>query len=205
MHKYDTDSLMDGGYITISYDEGISWINIIDDTCWYFDICPPDESSNLYHHEDTLFNGESGFSGNSGGWVKTGLAWYIMPVFETMDAPEDTIILRFNFVSVSITSDKEGWMIDHIKLYAIDLGGGADDPIHENREILLYPNPCRDYININGMNAGTDFQIFTPMGHVIMEGSIDSDRINVEDLPPGPYILQLKTRTQKTTRKIIKL
>lgn len=96
-------------------------------------------------------------------------------------------------------------MIDHIKLYAIDLGGGANEFSGEYQQIFLYPNPCRDYINIEGMKAPTDFQIFDPMGHIIMEGSIDSDQINVEGLPSGPYILELKTKTQKYTRKIIKL
>ena len=31
-HKYDTDSLLDGCYIEISYDKGENWVNIINDT-----------------------------------------------------------------------------------------------------------------------------------------------------------------------------
>ena len=34
-HKFDTDTLTDGGYIDVSYDSGESWVSIIHDTTMY--------------------------------------------------------------------------------------------------------------------------------------------------------------------------
>ena len=204
MHKYDTDTLKDGGFITVSYDKGETWINIIKDSCYFFDNCPPGESPNLYNENDSLFNGEFGFSGHSGGWVKTGLAWFWYPVYQTVELFSDTMILRFNFISDSIQTEKEGWMIDHIKLYAIDLGGGNDDLGHYDPLISLYPNPCTQYISITGVENLTGFKIFDQNGTKAMEGSVESARINVEELQDGIYILEFKIDKQIFTGKFIK-
>ena len=67
-HKFDTDSLHDGGYLTISYDNGKTWTNIIEDQMsWCSN--PQMENENLYSESDVLFNGEMGFSGHSNGWI----------------------------------------------------------------------------------------------------------------------------------------
>jgi len=39
-HKFDTDTLKDGGYITVSYDMGETWANIIDDVSTWTEITP---------------------------------------------------------------------------------------------------------------------------------------------------------------------
>src|SRR4030042_4039316 len=58
-HKFDTDTLTDGGFISVSCDRGKTWMNIIND-----DICmgigPMSTGKNLYYRNDTLFNGEPG-------------------------------------------------------------------------------------------------------------------------------------------------
>lgn len=71
MHKFVTDTMLDGGYITISYDKGLSWENIIDDSEWHYQENPHQpwgfSNINIYSDTDTLFNGEKGYSGRSNG------------------------------------------------------------------------------------------------------------------------------------------
>ena len=146
-HKFDTNSLYDGGYLTISYDKGKTWTNIIEDlNSWCSK--PQLENENLYSESDTLFNGEKGFSGNSKGWISTWFAWYECLVKSTYADVSDTMILRFNFISDEINTNKEGWLIDDIRLYSVELGGAINES--DNDELIkIYPNPVNSNIIID--------------------------------------------------------
>ena len=154
-HKFDTNFHKDGGYITISYDNKQTWVNIINDTSPLFQTSPGYDyffGSNendpymegLYTTSDTLFNGEYGFSGNSGDWMTTRFGWYTIPVKSQMEF--DTLYVRFNFISDSasggLDTGHEGWMIDDIRLYSIDMGDGVKD--EKNLEFTILPNPVRE-------------------------------------------------------------
>jgi len=148
-HKYDTDSLKDGGFITVSWDKGITWANVIHDTNYVHYVHPPmsfyGQIPNLYTETDTLTDGNIGFSGNSHGWIKTILGWHAIPV--KIVEPADTMIIRFNFISDSIQNNKAGWMIDDIRLYSVDLGGGVHDYEVDNL-VKISPNPYSDKTEI---------------------------------------------------------
>ena len=138
---------MDGGYISVSYDYGETWYNIINDESWNYEIYPNSwdgANINLYNEDDVLYNGENGFSGNSEDWITTEFGWYYMPVnppgFTTM--LEDTTIIRFNFISDSVETNKEGWMIDHIRLISYLLMGSVDD--YQKVDFSISPNPIRE-------------------------------------------------------------
>ena len=92
---------------------------------------------------DELFNGEWGFSGKSNEWITTTFAWYIMPVKNIKEPPNDTIIIRFNFISDSIQNNKEGWMIDNIRLYSVDFGSGIENSKNTNTISKIIPNPFK--------------------------------------------------------------
>ncbi len=153
-HKFDTDSLKDGGYITVSYDNGITWSNIIHDNV-FGEMNPQGESGNLYTDDDLLFNGEEGFSGRSDDWITTWFAWYHLLAKKSINAEiGDTMILRFNFVSDSIQTNKEGWLIDDIRLFSVDLGGGIENQQWKT-DINIYPNPVNSSTIIDLKNPIT--------------------------------------------------
>jgi len=172
-HKYDTDRFRDGGYITVSHDGGQTWLNIVNDTfynmhCW---LLKPgfgsrdNDFSNLYTENDTLCNGEYGYSGSSDGWINTWFSWHCIPVTRKEDNDninrrlfeEDTMILRFNFISDSTDSGKDGWMIDDILLFAGDIGSGVDDQIIQNFKI--FPNPVTNDISLSFDKYQNDIDI----------------------------------------------
>jgi hypothetical protein len=147
-HKYDTDTLEDGGFVSVSYDKGETFMNIIHDNTGNFSVSPYDEwgsTENLYTLSDTLFNDEPGFSGNSQGWITTKFSWFNFVVKNNLMI-EDTIIIRFNFISNGIDNFKEGWMIDNIRLYSVDLGDGIENI--ETDIIKIYPNPLENEAQI---------------------------------------------------------
>ncbi len=189
-HKFDTDALKDGGYISVSYDGGDTWMNIIHDN---FGWLPPWQTQDLYSESDTLFNGEPGFSGRSSGWVTTVFWKHVMLVKNTNNVG-DTMIIRFNFISDSTQSDKEGWMIDDIRLYSMDIGGGL-----ENNEIFkslnIYPDPVSTFMSIElDKECRTiDIEIIDPNGKLIQQNQYhDADNITLRcaGLNDGVYFIR---------------
>lgn len=197
-HKFDTDSLKDGGFITVSYDEGQTWTNIINDSSGFWDITPSNNGLsglNLYTESDTLFNGEFGFSGISNDWITTWFAWFIIPSISNMDFIGDTMIVRFNFISDNIESDKEGWMIDDIKLYSVDLGGGIDDK--KELEFRFSPNPMseKSIIELNDYHE-LELTVFDIHGRILKRNTyLDNQSIIIkrEKLNSGIYFVKIRT------------
>lgn len=198
-HKYDTDTLMDGGYITVSYDYGLTWMNIIEDNSWNYDAIPyPGEPTglNLYGEEDALFNGEKGFSGNSGSWVTTEFGWHFYPVsppgLTTM--LEDTTIIRFNFVSDSLNNNKEGWLIDHIRLIEYTLMGSVNDL--RKIDFGIFPNPVQDqlHLTISDNTQLKSYSIYSISGVQIINCDLSEGEaytIDVSELKNGMYLLEV--------------
>lgn len=66
----------------------------------------------------------------------------------------------------------------------------------ENDELGIYPNPTNGPLNFKAMGANAQFSIFDLMGKEVKTGTTNGS-INVAELIPGPYILQL-TANEKT-------
>jgi len=196
-HKYDTDTLRDGGYISVSYDNGGTWVNIIDDLNTYWPVTPAwsDDNWNLYTHQDTLFNGEFGFSGRSDGWVTMVFSWHYIPLKRSEIVPGDTMILRFHFVSDSLETQKEGWMIDDIKLYAGYIGSGINH--FKSLDFNIWPNPMAARCTIESSFLGNiELSILDVSGRQLrLENYNNAKIVNLErqNLPAGIYFVKLKT------------
>jgi len=208
-HKYDSDTLKDGGYITVSWDKGLSWMNIIKDTVYMWETPEWNEFTfNLYSENDTLFNGEYGFSGSSNGWKKTGIAWFTQPV--KLDFPPDTMIIRFNFISDSINDNKEGWMIDNIRLYGIELMGEINNVSINNNFVKIAPNPFNTNtdISFDKQYNNIKIDIYDIQGKLMeTQNYIKTNRIkfNRNNLKNGLYFLKftLDKNITKTAKIII--
>lgn len=200
-HKYHTDTLLDGGYITVSYDYGQTWMNIIEDTV-YEEMTPRDVNENLYTTDNILFNGEYGFSGNSGGWITTMFAWHYIPVDNPV-YPGDTMFIGFNFISDSLETFKDGWMIDNIVLYAEDLGGSVREM--NRKDMQLYPNPARDrvFIKYGNMPFESKVRIYDLLGRAVIESKIIDNYIDISNLKNGIYILSILTEEGVLRKKFL--
>ena len=179
-------------------------MNIIKDTV-YWGITPTAINLNLYSLSDTLYNGEYGFSGRSNDWITTWFTWNIPPVKSRMDYIGDTMIIRFNFVSDSIENNREGWMIDNIKLYSVDLGSGVDDikPL----EFKVSPNPMNETTTIELDDySEIELSILDMQGRIVKHKKYINNQaivINKDKLNSGIYFV--KIRTDKNLAGIRKL
>jgi hypothetical protein len=198
-HKYETDTLIDGGFITVSYDTGQTWINVVDEYIPSGDFF----SDNSYTHNDTLQNGNFGFSGTSD-WKTTALQWIWM--YPVKQQPVDTFIIRYNFISDSIQTNKDGWIIDNIIIGYADLGSSIDElPNYIN--VKLFPNITSDYFNyrvennehiesmvISNINGAIVLTIENPKS----EGGID-----VSNLSSGNYFVKFSTKEKTLVKRLV--
>lgn len=202
-HKYDTDTLRDGGIIAVSWDNKETWLNIRYDTVATALVTPGRNygwqyygNTNLYDTSAKLFNGQPGFSGNSGSWIHSCMAWYDIPVKNPLTLPGDTMYLRFNFVSDNMQQDHEGWMIDQIRLFNIDLGSGIKEYMSGETHSYFYPNPVSDQATfiMNKTYRNVYYELTDCKGSVLLKkdlGSCDEFIFDRKDLADGIYFMRL--------------
>lgn len=193
-HKYNTDTLRDGGSISVSYDKGVTWRNVIKDAN-HSDINPSWENDSLYNEEDTLFNGEFGFSGTSDGWITSNFGWVYFAVKST-EYYLDTMLVRFNFYSDNLDNQKDGWMIDNIKFYRVDMGSPIKEFHYGNSAFRVYPNPVEDFITVEFEETfkHIELQLIGLNGQVLLvKEYFNLSRLQMDvDLPGGIYLLVCK-------------
>jgi hypothetical protein len=108
----------------------------------------------------------------------------------------DTVLFRFNFVSDSIQTNKDGWMIDDIRLLGEFYSG-----INEKQTMTLaaFPNPCNNNINFSTALIGDNKQlrIFASDGTLVYQCKLTSNQYFQYDssaLPDGIYMASLSAR-----------
>ena len=201
-HKFDTDTLKDGGFVTVSFDHGQTWRNAIDEIYYqwhYYDAYPGDGwyNENVYSKSDTLFDNNYGYSGNSGGWIATTLAWHYIPVKKYASADPNQQIVRFNFISDSIDTNKEGWLIDDITIYSLDLGSYTN-PIGLNSKFSVFPNPMQDYTAIESENQISCISVYNSNGQIVKVLNPNSNHIlfHRDGLSEGTYIIKVESNNR---------
>ena len=183
-HSMDSDSLLDGGIIEVSRDYGATWTNVIDDQTNMLFL-----SNELYTNSDTLFTGENGFSGT---FVDryTEIEWVWM--FPIKEFPTDTMYYRFRFISDTVDSAKEGWMISDISFSFVDLGSGIDELALFDFSIA--PNPSNGWIEINSSFELEKAILRDLTGNIVRSEMLENKKVlNYSGLSKGNYFLQLQS------------
>jgi len=181
-HKYDTDTLTDGGIIEVSYDNQVTWENILNDDHNLF--------KNLIGvYSDTIKGGEFGFSGKSNGWQYVEIYWlWLMKTKQTSIYP----IVRFRFVSDEINTNKDGWMIDDIVFRCYDVIGNVNKPINES--IKAFPNPTNGLVKFSLPDNGSNniqIEVYNYDGRLVLSKSILNNQIDISNLNKGFYTYKI--------------
>jgi len=204
-HKICSDSLLDGGYITYSCDMGETWLNIIEEeSCHFWENHPGSswwdgEYRNLYSFNDTLFNGEPGFSGCMEDWEEVILDFHYLPISPPKAELADTMIVRFNFISDSIDIPFDGWMIDDFQFFDATLPGNTD--FLTKALFSLYPNPSNKdlHVVLEQFYPELEVVLFDYSGSEILTKSHPGEEIlqlSVDHIPDGLYFLHITSKSQ---------
>jgi hypothetical protein len=200
----DTEEGKDGMYVEVSYDGGMSFVNIVHDTLpgYLQGSYTPWLSQVLYSETDTLYNGEPGFSGSQN--LYTEITWQDYCVHpESQNSQhtqlQDSMIVRFNFISDSISTQHEGVQINDFYMEVV-LCFGLDE--NGTNAFLLRKNPTSDYIqleNIDHLYAKLDYEVLDLQGKQMMNGhffSAELNQIDISTLEKGMYLLYIKSQDQ---------
>lgn len=74
----------------------------------------------------------------------------------------------------------------------------------EKSKVLIYPNPAKDYLNIQSENEITELGIIDITGKIVYSQKTVTGNINIEKLEKGIYILKITSNNQTYSYKLIK-
>lgn len=197
-YKLDSDPGKDGGFISVSYDYGATWTNVLNDTIYDEVLLGGINYLDLYNEQDTLFNGEYGISGSVSEWAYSYSYWHELRVKGIQEMP-DSILVRFNFISDDVNTNREGWMIDDLRLFAVDL---ADDVKKTDHLIVrAFPNPSTDYITVelDKQYADVKLELTTLNGRILQEymySNTQKIQLQRRGIPTGVYMLNIITNDE---------
>lgn len=74
----------------------------------------------------------------------------------------------------------------------------------DNSNIIIYPNPVKDVLNIQSKHEIVKAEIYDTTGRILNSASVKGNSINVSELTKGNYIIKLSTKDKSFTQKFIK-
>lgn len=180
----NTDTLKDFGKIEMSFDDGITWINIIEDTTY---------NCFLWSFKPTL-------TGNSNTWQ------YFEAYFTDLGSVfnlefDDPILYKFSFFSDSIFDNKDGIMYDEICF------SGFIEGISETHftpiKSTVFPNPSIDKVTIefeNPLSDAFEVSVYNIKSVPVIKKENVTDNfylINTKELKPGTFIYKITNLKDK--------
>ena len=139
MYKMDCDSLHDFGIIEISIDHGQTWHNLLSDTV---------VSNSDWYTQKPIFTGR----------IKEWTEFLTYPLSNFGNYYlYDTLLTRFTFISDSMQTNRDGWILDDIKIVVHT--EGIPEFVKQNN-IVVYPNPTKESLFVKFINLDKiDFSI----------------------------------------------
>jgi hypothetical protein len=184
-HRYNSDSLADGGIVEVSNDGGASWTNVINAPGYWF--------TNFYTNTNTITSNSNkpGFTGNSG-WVKSTIHFPVAMNY---------VRFKFTFTSDNTNTNKDGWIIDSFDFTCI--GTGIKE-INANSPIHIFPNPTSNFIFIRSDNS---VQFRTAIiKDIVGKTILTTDRTNIDlsQFKSGLYFIEVTTDKEKYLARIVR-
>lgn len=197
-HKFDTDSLTDGGYVRVSCDEGQTWhiagtdeMNNIGCSSWVT------QYANYPNLTTTIQDTIPAFTGSSD-WAWSAIQFADITIFQenptSKTSSGDSIYFQFVFESDELDSGKDGWMIRNVVNATADVIAGINDS-DPSEELVYYPNPTTDRIQVKlGATAnGVTINAYNALGELVQ-----TEKQNIIDVleytmprSKGVYLIQL--------------
>lgn len=184
--QLDGDST-DFGIIEMSVDTGKTWINLLtDDVAYGFVWQSP----------------KPALKGSTSGWqtFELHLDHWVSFVDPDPNLP-DTTLFRFTYITDSVSTPRDGWIIDDI--YMMDWFQGIEE--FNNPDLIsIFPNPAKDKLTIQKeiSRGDANVQILNASGQVIYNSSpFTEESINTTELEEGFYLLKYSDSEEFAIKK----
>lgn len=194
-YQIDTDTLSDYGILEFSPDNGTTWINLINDTIY--------RELNCYWWWPEI----PVFTGKSEGWEHFNVWLAGFGSYFDIGSLYDTVIYRFSFISDSLQTMKDGWMLDD--LYFEDWAEVINSKTIQSFESNVFPTPASESIFISYTNNSKlvcNLFIYDINGALLLSRNSTDDiiEINISSFIPGTYFYRLTLLNEMSIGKIIK-
>jgi hypothetical protein len=189
-YKINSDTLTDYGKIEFSPDNGMTWINAYTDSVYFA----------------SYENPKPALSGKSNGWQNLYVRFWDQNHHYNFSYG-DTVLWKFTFISDSIQTNKDGWMLDNIDVN--DWYEGIQELFPETIHTYAFPNPATDHSTIlfdNKNNSVASLVVFDALNRTIMKRSEikgSETIIDVSNFPPGVYFYKIYNEQIQGNGKII--
>ena len=200
MQNYEFDSLVSGGYISVSYDKGVSWKNVV-----YDDSTGSMAMLNLlYDSTSAKINAQPILTGSgvsleghpsSVGKFFSCTIWDAVWVYD--------IWVKFTYINTGKNNPHAGWMIDYF-YFSIDSWCEYiynDIGKVEITEIGIYPNPAKKQVVFNypeTSDTPLTLEVYDLIGHKVFQRTGicgTTETVGISHLPNGSYLYHLYNNT----------
>jgi len=196
--KLDLDTGLDGALVEYSLDSGATWKNVFNNPQVYsfygFQLA----------NRDTLPDGTFCFSGRDTVWRDIWLCFDYSFIYT-----HDTVAIRFTLRTDSVSTGKEGWMIDNLFMAPTLVHTVKGGP-SAGKYLSVYPTPTtgRVFIEAEKRNAFHIIQrmeLRTAGGQVVQRWGQAPTKyyIDIDAHPPGQYYLTVQTNVATETVPIV--
>lgn len=195
--KLDMDHGEDWAIVEFKADQDSVWQNAFDNPYVY----------NFYGFDslnvDTMPNGEMAFTGTDSSWSDI---WFC---FSNSYIGYGTGILsaRFRFVSDSVDSGKDGWMIDNIIGRETIRHTVAE--VEQTEYLKVYPTNTTGRVHIEAKKLQEyhiieQLEVYNLNGERVryFENVPTKFFIDIEDQPAGTYLMKIRTNKKSETHKV---
>lgn len=80
----------------------------------------------------------------------------------------------------------------------VDMTVGVDDDKEIKSNVLLFPNPCKDVLNIMLDEEIAEVSVYNSIGQLqLQESWVKNNRLNIEEVPSGFLLVKIKTKEGK--------
>ncbi len=216
-HKYETDTLSDGGYVEISADSGASWTNVVQT----IGIAPITYFDNFYSDTDTIKGNIPCFNGTHTNWM---FSQFLIQMFIPVMPTEPNVfnrdyyntskfMFRFNFKSDSVQTNKAGWIIDNVSVGIQTISGGINENSLSSFNVEVFPNPINEQGILQAVSSKNEhdysISIYNSIGQEIKTSALDRNNqyiIKANELTSGIYFYSIRNKAgeNKNGKLIIK-
>jgi hypothetical protein len=154
-YQVNCDSLTDFGKIEFSPDNGITWVDLLNDEEYY----------NMYCYE--WWSEKPTLTGNTSVWTEFRV-WVagFGPVFDIQFG--DTVLYKFTFISDELQTNKDGLMFDD---FQFEDWAETIETINNPSSLNVYPNPTTNFVTIEFNNTNNELHklvVYDSNGHEIL-------------------------------------
>ena len=113
-----------------------------------------------------------------------------------------------HFIFYSIQSENGCIYTDSVKVIVLDIHDcitAETSPIKNHKDIKIIPNPSKGEFIIDTDNwvGEKTIRIYNTIGQIIYSDKIDSNLINIENIPNGNYLLEISNSEYSSTKRLI--